>query len=259
MLQVILDCGKSYIQAISVIYGNPAGSCHCPSIQQPSSKGTCPGSIRTSDGSEHCSHDLYGNVEACFYSELDAHHYEPQPCCAFHLNEDDTPDLSDLHISPNYTCNSLTAQHIAEGMCVGKSSCVLTSDSNHAYSWTGPDVERVPYGVCNATTTEGDGSYRCNTTLGYAGLWSSCATAESRRMMVQVLAYVAIRRCLTCMYYIMQAVCSPDDVHILGSSITKTDAVILSSILNGVAMVVFILGIYWVAHQQVLGRMLHPV
>jgi hypothetical protein len=49
----------------------------------------------------------------------------------------------------------------------------------------------------------------------------------------------------------MQAACSVDDLIVLGSPISRDNVVIINSILNALAMAIFIFGVYWVALQQV--------
>jgi hypothetical protein len=135
---------------------------------------------------------MYGRLEACYYSELTTSYATPQPCCAFTKSHGE-PDLGDLKIRPDYSCNSLTAYYIAEGLCLGKSSCVLTSNSRHEYSWihTGSDL---PSNICSSTQVIDDNSYMCNTTLGFAGSWSSCpdSTGADRYMLIEVSRQVLV-------------------------------------------------------------------
>eukprot|EP01036_Dinobryon_divergens_P047404 gene47404-63546_t len=54
-----------------------------------------------------------------------------------------------MRIAPNYSCNSLTSQYIAEGLCLGQSSCKLTADTNVLYTWpittsTSTSTTRLP-------------------------------------------------------------------------------------------------------------------
>lgn len=200
--QVVLDCGQSTIASISIQYGHPTGSCHCPSVQQPLRSGSCPGEVKRNSGKEECSRDMYGKPEACYYSELVTFYATPQPCCAYSKDQGQ-PDLSDLKIKPDYSCNSLTAQYIAEGLCLGKSSCVLISNSRHPYSWIHTGAE-LPSNVCSSTRSIDDDSHQCNTTLGYMGSWDSCPNSidDDRYMLVEVGDFVMRFRSDLCSFWL---------------------------------------------------------
>mmetsp|Transcript_24493 Transcript_24493/g.36018 ORF Transcript_24493/g.36018 Transcript_24493/m.36018 type:complete len:1721 (-) Transcript_24493:92-5254(-) len=235
--EVAVDCQGGTVQAISAYYGQPSGSCTCPSIQQPLSSGTCPGDVVSKSGSKTCSMDLYGNKEACFLSELDLNYGSPQPCCAFNRDDKGEPDLSDLTISANYSCNSLTAQYIAEGMCLGKRSCMMIADPDYEYSWKGSLAKDLPSNVCQSRSFNSKVlmENQCNTTLGYTGSWESCPTgspaSSSRFLQIQVL-------------------CTDETIDILNTSVSKPFVVTLASALNALAVLIFIFGIYWVSYQQ---------
>ena len=119
----------------------------------------------------------------------------PQPCCAY-TKVDGEPSLSELEIGPNYSCNSLTAQYIADGMCLGKSSCLLKSSETHIYSWKGSFAKDLPSNVCKTSTKSKNDIYKnqCNTTLTYTGSWSDCPKSSNSKgnkyLQIQVFYFV---------------------------------------------------------------------
>lgn len=189
-LKVKLKC-QGKIVAISAYYGQPTGSCTCPVPQQPTTGGICPGKITQSG----CSKDLYGKSKACYLSNYDLGYGTPQPCCAY-TKVNGEPSLSELEIGPDYSCNSLTAQYIAEGMCLGRSSCVLKSSDTHLYSWKGEYAKDLPSNVCKTSIKSKNDINRnqCNTTLTYTGSWAGCSKSSNfignKFMQIQVIYFL---------------------------------------------------------------------
>lgn len=116
---------------------------------------------------------------------------DPQPCCAYRKAGGE-PSLDELQIRANYDCNSLTAQYIAEGMCLGKSSCTLTASDTHLYSWRGEYAKNLPSNVCKSSVKSKNNIMlnECNTTLTHLGSWAECPLGEdssTRFLQVQVI------------------------------------------------------------------------
>jgi hypothetical protein len=180
--EVNLQCQGTII-AISAYYGHPNGSCTCPVPQQPTIADVCPGKI-LKDG---CSKDMYGNEEACYLSRYDLGYGDPQPCCAY-TKDNGKPSLKDLKIGPNYGCNSMTAQYVAEGMCLGKSSCTLTASDTHVFSWRGLSAKNVPSNVCKSSIKNPKNELlnQCNTTLTHLGSWAECPLTGTKDRYLQI-------------------------------------------------------------------------
>lgn len=181
-MQVTLECQGTII-AISAYYGQPNGTCTCPVSQQPTLSGDCPGKQLRSG----CSKDLYGNEEACYLSEYDLGYGDPQPCCAY-TTVDGKPNLDELQIRANYDCNSATAQYIAEGMCLGKSSCKLIASDTHLYSWRGKYAKDLPSNVCKTSVKNKNDIMlnQCNTTLTHIGSWTQCPLQDPSTRFLQI-------------------------------------------------------------------------
>lgn len=169
--------------AISAYYGHPNGSCTCPVPQQPTIADVCPGKI-LKDG---CSKDMYGKEKACYLSRHELGYGDPQPCCAY-KKVDGKPSLKELSIKPNYGCNSLTAQFVAEGMCLGKASCTLIASDSHLFSWSGIHAKNVPSNACASSTKNSKNLMlnQCNTTLTHLGSWNECPLAETNDRYLQI-------------------------------------------------------------------------
>lgn len=178
-----VSCYHGHIGSIKGYYGNPQGTCSCPSVQVPNAGKSCPGKIVTRNDHEECELDRYGNPIACFYSNINSDLSDPQPCCAFDKVNGE-PDLSNLEIAPNYDCNSATAQRILDGVCSGRAECDLVADPNFVYSWIHEGSEPL-VGVCSQGTVHS--GEQCNTTLASVGNFAGCGSGgESRRLLVQV-------------------------------------------------------------------------
>lgn len=179
----MLSCQSGVIVGITAYYGHPTGQCKCPSTQQPLSK-KCPGDIvkSTNGHQDTCSKNLYGEPYGCFYGDLEFDYSAvSQPCCATKSVHGSVPDFDDLKIQANYTCNSRTAQYIAEGVCLGRSSCVLGSDPKHKYSWSYDEVANpLPAGVCMPEKTLIYRTNNCTTSLGFDGVWDGCNDGEKQ-------------------------------------------------------------------------------
>ena len=121
--------GEAKIQSIVAYYGQPQGSCTCPGVQSPDSSGNCIGTIsgvvRNSLSNQlnylgqHCVADSAGYVAPCF---LGLTRFGVN-CCSSTLNNYGSANLSALALSANLRCNSLTAQFIAESLCLYQNSC----------------------------------------------------------------------------------------------------------------------------------------
>lgn len=230
--EVQIDCFGGVVDNIIAYYGTPTGECSCPSVQQPKKNGNCPGDVLLNEatGLEGCEVGRYNNPLACYASN-----FRRSKCCGFTLDSNNEADLSALGLAPDYSCNSLSAQYIATGMCLGKEKCSLYTDNNHVYSWEGAlatnlnnsDVCEVGFdsGVSNAT-----GTSFCNTTMGYSGIWDSCGEDE-RSLKLNVK-------------------CSEKDITAFGTEMTRPTIVLTASILNALAVSTFIFAVYWVSKEQ---------
>jgi hypothetical protein len=230
--EVHVDCFGGVVEHIIAYYGTPSGQCSCPSVQQPKKNGNCPGDIVVEEatGAEECELGRYDKKLACFEGS-----FRRSKCCGFEVDDAGETDLTALGLSPDYTCNSLTAQYIATGMCLGKEKCSLGTDSNQTYSWKGAlatnlnnsDVCEHGYDSGNMNSTENS---FCNTTMGYSGIWDSCAeTSRSLKLNVK---------------------CSEKDISAFGTDMTRPSIVLTASIMNALAVSTFIFAIYWVSKEQ---------
>eukprot|EP01041_Mallomonas_annulata_P006254 gene6254-12660_t len=207
---VEINCGKGQIRSIIAYYGHPSGSCSCPLNQLPrgststsssTSSLTCPASPITLPTGQSVCPD--GIDKACFPTYIQ-HKYPSykQPCCAYKQNSYGQPDLDiNMRIAPNYSCNSLTSQYIAEGLCLGQSSCKLTADTNVFLgaigSWktcpldseTELDKNLIIQGVCFQNTLDVWGKWTISKKL--AVLISAAVNAFA--MLVFLLALIWIR------------------------------------------------------------------
>ena len=184
--RVNITCGT--IESITAYYGSPSGSEFCPADQTPVD-GLCPGKILTdTHGDQYCSRGALGRVQACFPSLINYTYPSYQrPCCALSLDANGDPDLSTLKLHPNYTCNSQTAQYIANKKCLGKSHCSLSGRDNFLHSLSMTEQEQYPAEVCRNITVSADtGVKTCVTSLGQSGEWDSCPNVSSRKLIVQV-------------------------------------------------------------------------
>ena len=230
---VHVDCAGGVVDNIIAYYGTPSGSCNCPSVQQPKKNGNCPGDKVYNDDTDEleCSTGRYDRKLACFEST-----YRRQQCCAFSLDESGEPDLSELDLEADYSCNSLTAQYIASGTCLGKEKCTLYADNDRMYHWAGDlatnlnNSDVCQYGYDSATSANATTSF-CNTTMGYSGIWDSCPDPSTRNLKVKVK-------------------CTEKDIVAFGAHLKRENIVICASILNAVAISTFIFAIFWVSKQQ---------
>lgn len=215
-------------------YGNPKGFCSCPANQLPSN-GVCPGSTTATtifssdnDYSTTCSRSSDGDFLPCHLTTLDSPYSSTlRPCCVSILDNQGRPDTSNLKISASISCNSDTAQIIVEGLCLGRSQCSLTADPNYVYSWSPQS---------NPSSTSASSIYctsnSCNARLGQDGLWSGCANAYNRELVIQ-------------------GACTAENVTFNSYfMLSKKDIVFYASLGNISAMLIFLFGIYWVRLQQ---------
>ena len=230
--EVHIDCMGGVVENIIAYYGSPTGECSCPSVQQPKKNGDCPGAVvaSASSGEETCEKGRYDKTLACFPST-----FRRSKCCGFTKNSHDEADLAGLNLSPEYTCNSLTAQYIASGMCLGKEQCTLYTDNNHLYSWEGAHATNLNNSdVCETGFDSGFSNSSetsfCNTTMGYSGIWDSCGETE-RTLKLNVK-------------------CSEKDINAFGTEVTRPTIVLTASILNALAVSTFIFAVYWVSKEQ---------
>jgi len=109
------------------------GSCDCPAAQMLTESGSCPGRVTFPAESAGLGGECFGGP--CFEGVTDL----DQVCCAEYLtdpaNDDRSPDLSDVNISPNFGCHSPAAQFIANGICLGSQNCTFVLDNTHEYNW----------------------------------------------------------------------------------------------------------------------------
>ena len=229
--QINIDCLGGTIEDIIAYYGTPLGECSCPSVQQPKKNGQCPGNIITDNsGGEQCEVGRYNKELACFEST-----FRREKCCGFERSASGAGDLSALGLAPDYTCNSVTAQYIASGMCLGMEYCSLIADDDYMYSWRGDqasnlnnsDVCQVGFDAVSQNSTE---TSFCNTTLGNSGIWDSCDVGQ-RSLKVHVR-------------------CSEEDITAFGKELTRPTVVVTASVLNAIAVSTFIFAVYWVSKQQ---------
>mmetsp|Transcript_22211 Transcript_22211/g.37626 ORF Transcript_22211/g.37626 Transcript_22211/m.37626 type:complete len:1954 (-) Transcript_22211:181-6042(-) len=230
--EIYIDCFGGVVENIIAYYGTPSGECSCPSVQQPKKNGDCPGAIVDSGGgAQECEVGRYNKKLACFDST-----FRREKCCGFELSTYGDADLSALSLAPDYTCNSLTAQYIATGMCLGKESCTLGTDATQEYHWEGKlatnlnnsDVCETGFDSGNFNTS--DTSF-CTTTLGYSGIWDSCPEANTQSLKLNVK-------------------CSEKNIKTFGTEMSRPSIVLTASILNALAVSTFIFAVFWVSKQQ---------
>ena len=191
------------IQRIEAYYGEPAGSCSCPSENSlvPATgrcqaepdyseleEGECTARWRTEDDDDD---EPSGDLIPCFKGNM----WNGDACCALGLDPRfPAPDFSDLALLPNPSCNNPTAQYIAQGICLGHANCtlkVLPSDghdspfhANFTFAW---DVRRsapCPSGIARLYPGDGTGGRDlCMAALdtGPKANFSSCPRGDARR------------------------------------------------------------------------------
>jgi hypothetical protein len=135
---------------------------------------------------------------------------------------------------------------------------VLKASDTELYSWRGAAAKSLPANVCQSSKKSKTNllGNECNTTLSYTGSWGGCplTTPESDRyLQIQVCDYPPPPppSILGLTPNHRQAVCSPERIETTYASISKSTAVIVSSVLNALAVIAFTIGVYWVAIQQV--------
>lgn len=228
-----IDCFGGIVENIIAYYGTPSGQCSCPSVQQPKKNGACPGNVVLDETTleKECEVGQYNKKLACYSGT-----FRREKCCGFELEEGTGDvDLSALGLAPDYSCNSLTAQYIANGMCLGKERCSLYTDNNHMYSWKGAAATNLnnsdvcQFGFDSGASNSTASSY-CNTTMGYSGIFDTCGE-EERSLKVNVK-------------------CSEKDISAFGAKFTRPSIVLTASILNALAVSTFIFAVFWVSKQQ---------
>jgi hypothetical protein len=230
--EIHIDCFGGVVENVIAYYGTPSGECSCPSVQQPKKNGDCPGSIVESEsGLQECEVGRYNKKLACFDGD-----FRREKCCGFERDDSGETDLSDLTLSPDYTCNSLTAQYIASGMCLGKETCTLGTDASHMYHWEGAlatnlnNSDVCETGFDSGSFNNSDASF-CTTSLGYSGIWDSCPDSSTLSLKLNVK-------------------CSEKNIKAFGTDMTRNTIVFTASILNAIAVSTFIFAVYWVSKQQ---------
>ncbi len=137
--RVFLSCQSGSIVRLEAYYGDPLGGCGCPPEQTISTKtGECPAQPSfakdTPEGecvAEYGDEDDYTGVKPCFKGQM----WNGDTCCAYGLNDQNSPEFSDLAMLPKAGCNSASAQYIAQGFCMGKQNCTIDVVSNRNYTW----------------------------------------------------------------------------------------------------------------------------
>jgi hypothetical protein len=140
------------IGKVEAYYGDPKGSCTCPTVQTPS-----PGCGGIVNGLG-CS-IIPGGTNRDLYCHLASERTIKLPsgttisgdaCCASAI-VDNRPDFSALDIKSTTGCDSWSAIRIFSGLCVGKQTCAaqLSSRAGFNYTWTpnanyGTDCQEAP-------------------------------------------------------------------------------------------------------------------
>ena len=196
---VDISCGNNRkIKAITAYYGNPRGACSCPSLQLPSGDGSCPGHI-VSETDKHikvCSSNVHGVPQACYpsYFKLPIHDAH-QPCCANSTTSDGSPAVGTAGaFDPNYSCNSASAQPIAEALCLNQVSCQLQAQGSYVYKWAQSSPSSFAGVYCvGSPSPYGLNKYECQASFGSQGAWTSCRDDAARYLVVQVcLDYILV-------------------------------------------------------------------
>ena len=144
---VELACARGYINKIKLAYGNPTGYCSCPAEQRPNSAGECPsrfeyGPSSTTAGESCCSKT---NVDGLAL----------------------LADLSAVNMAPNPTCTSYVESYIAQGLCIGETSCHLNVTNAYQFTWEN-DLD------CDMNTPAKEGVV-CSRSFMHSGNFSQCA------------------------------------------------------------------------------------
>ena len=144
---VTLSCARGKINEIKLMYGNPIGYCSCLAEQRPTSAGECPGRFK--------------------YGPSSTSHGEP--CCS-KTNVDGLDllaDLSAVNMAPNPTCTSYVESYIAQGLCIGETSCHLNVTNSYQFTWEN-ELD------CDVNTPAQDGVV-CSRSFLDSGNFSQCA------------------------------------------------------------------------------------
>jgi hypothetical protein len=155
-----LSCPQGVITKVEAYYGNPFGSCTCPSSQAlVPSTGKCPGSpdyttFRSgectelyTEAGEKARVEQYGDAVAagkpkpCFKGSM----WNSDVCCSASIDsKTKAPIFDELAVLPDPGCNSGSAQFIAQAVCLNQPSCTLDVTTNVTFSW-----EITPNAPCN--------------------------------------------------------------------------------------------------------------
>jgi len=183
-----MECPDSQvIQSVVAFYGQPKGSCACPYRQQVNEGSGCNGTAQfnaTLGYPECVANPLTaswhpGQIDACFLGKT---RYSNR-CCSFTtlLSNIGDGDMSSLNLNPEPSCNSLTAQAIAQSLCQGKQQCEFSVAKDGKLQLP---MARLPSyesknALCDNILTASDGSEVCETSLGLNGVFSGCSSDQN--------------------------------------------------------------------------------
>jgi len=127
-------------------------------------------SFYSSSGGESGGTDEYGGGVGGTHGDGDSN---PSP-----LGRVLAPDLSSLVPRDRPGCRSDTAQHILQGLCLGRRACNITVNANRTVTYPRPRPLRGQGGrgvlPCSATDGNFSAAHACRESLGGAGNWSGC-------------------------------------------------------------------------------------
>lgn len=184
--ELTLSCGDEgrVLGEIFAYYGQPTGSCDCPTAQTPSP--TCP-AVEAEDGECDPPGGYCIAAKRRRLQHPDGNHIVRGSCCAQRRDSTQLPDFQDLDIRRNEKCDAEAAARVVLGVCGGKSSCRINASPDVEYTWV-----PVPGAPCKTAIERNSGSCRSRLAGGISdsvGVLSNC----DRDMPVRL---IAIARCV---------------------------------------------------------------
>ena len=188
-----------------------------------------------------------------------------ESCCSANANIDGSGDFSSLGITPNTSCNSVTAPFITNALCSSQNSCQFNISKSETYvfpldsvtnllslSKTSLSSNKLEVTDICQSIYESDGIDYCSTTFEYNGNFENCGgNFGIGAHGVMYDSYGNPKNNL-----IFEAVCIPNlirlgqnDENVKITFLPPNKIVHIVSILDSISILIFILGVAWLKHE----------
>jgi hypothetical protein len=246
-----IQCSTGVVTSIEAYYGQPTGSCSCPSAQQMVDDNA--GGLKCPDRVRYEKNNNYGtcnNVPSWVNGTLTVEEeyclqgttaFGAACCASDHLGSPNyLPDFTDLLPARTPGCDSDTAQYIANEECLGQSNCTLVVRNNKTYEW---DVRNVK--ILGKTTRLGCGnsssaSSYCSVKLGSSSSNFTTCDRDS--------SYPANKG--SGLKMMVVATCWSDTVVVNKTEYKKTNVAIFLASADAFMVAVLMYLIYWLKQKE---------